>query len=63
MAKKRKVKSKGKKAHKPSVSPKKFEKYAGGAKSKTCPKCGPGVFMAKHKDGRYACGNCGFMEK
>lgn len=31
-------------------------------KSKFCPKCGPGVFMADHKD-RYACGNCGYMEK
>jgi len=28
-----------------------------------CPKCGPGVFMANHKDGRRACGKCGFMEK
>ena len=31
-------------------------------KSKFCPKCGPGVFMATHKD-RYACGKCGYMEK
>jgi len=31
-------------------------------KSKFCPKCGPGVFMADHKD-RYACGNCGYTEK
>ncbi len=22
-----------------------------------CPKCGPGVFMAEHKD-RFVCGNC-----
>ena len=27
-----------------------------------CPKCGPGVFLAEHKD-RFACGKCGFMEK
>jgi small subunit ribosomal protein S27Ae len=26
-----------------------------------CPKCGPGVFMATHKD-RKACGNCGYTE-
>ncbi|MBR2254631.1 MAG: 30S ribosomal protein S27ae [Candidatus Methanomethylophilaceae archaeon] len=26
-----------------------------------CPKCGPGVFMATHKD-RRACGNCGYTE-
>ena len=30
---------------------------------KFCPKCGPGVFMATHKDGRLACGKCGYMEK
>lgn len=27
-----------------------------------CPKCGPGIFMANHKD-RYTCGNCNYMEK
>ena len=26
-----------------------------------CPKCGPGVFMATHKD-RVACGFCGYTE-
>ena len=26
-----------------------------------CPKCGPGVFMATHKD-RKACGRCGYTE-
>ena len=26
-----------------------------------CPKCGPGVFMAAHKD-RTACGKCGYTE-
>jgi ubiquitin-small subunit ribosomal protein S27Ae len=31
-------------------------------KGKFCPKCGPGVFMATHKD-RYSCGKCGYMEK
>jgi ubiquitin-small subunit ribosomal protein S27Ae len=31
-------------------------------KNKTCPKCGPGVFLAKHKD-RETCGKCGYMEK
>jgi ubiquitin-small subunit ribosomal protein S27Ae len=29
---------------------------------KFCPKCGPGIFMADHKD-RYACGKCGYSEK
>jgi len=27
-----------------------------------CPKCGPGIFMAKHTD-RATCGKCGYMEK
>lgn len=27
----------------------------------TCPKCGPGVFMATHKD-RVSCGKCGYTE-
>jgi len=31
-------------------------------KNKFCPKCGPGVFLAKHKD-RAVCGKCGYMEK
>lgn len=25
----------------------------------TCERCGPGYFMAKHKD-RFTCGHCGF---
>ncbi len=31
-------------------------------KNKTCPKCGPGVFMASHKD-RWTCGKCAYTEK
>ncbi|RME31665.1 30S ribosomal protein S27ae [Candidatus Woesearchaeota archaeon] len=31
-------------------------------KNKHCPKCGPGIFMAAHKD-RATCGKCGYMEK
>ena len=27
--------------------------------SPICERCGPGYFMAKHKD-RYTCGHCGF---
>ena len=30
-------------------------------KNKSCPKCGQGTFMAKHKD-RITCGKCGYME-
>lgn len=28
---------------------------------KHCPKCGPGVFLADHKD-RVSCGKCGYTE-
>lgn len=31
------------------------------AKNKTCPKCGPAVFMAEHKN-RTSCGKCGYTE-
>ncbi len=31
-------------------------------KNKTCPKCGAGYYMAKHKD-RVTCGHCNYMEK
>ncbi|MBD3209629.1 30S ribosomal protein S27ae [Candidatus Woesearchaeota archaeon] len=31
-------------------------------KNKSCPKCGAGTFMAKHKD-RWTCGKCGYMER
>ena len=44
--------------HKPVV------KVEGDKVSRTkpvCPKCGPGVFMATHKD-RVACGCCGYTE-
>jgi small subunit ribosomal protein S27Ae len=30
-------------------------------KSRFCPKCGPGIFMAKHK-GREYCGKCSYTE-
>ena len=30
-------------------------------KGRTCPKCGPGVFMADHKD-RFYCGKCHYTE-
>jgi len=26
-----------------------------------CTKCGPGIFMAEHKD-RYSCGKCSYTE-
>ena len=30
-------------------------------KNRSCPKCGPGVFMAQHKD-RLTCGQCSYTE-
>ena len=37
--------------------------YDGGkAKNQSCPKCGPGVFMADHKD-RRTCGKCKYHEQ
>jgi len=30
-------------------------------KNMSCPKCGPGYFMAAHKD-RVSCGKCGYAE-
>lgn len=30
-------------------------------KNKFCPKCGPGYFLAEHKD-RMTCGNCGYVK-
>jgi small subunit ribosomal protein S27Ae len=30
-------------------------------KRKECPKCGPGIFLAQHKD-RVSCGRCGYTE-
>jgi len=36
--------------------------YEGGkAKNKSCPKCGPGVFMGEHGN-RVTCGKCGYTE-
>lgn len=32
------------------------------AKNRSCPKCGPGVMLANHKDRLY-CGKCHYMEK
>lgn len=30
-------------------------------KNQTCPKCGPGVFLAQHSN-RISCGKCGYAE-
>ncbi|MDR1404475.1 MAG: 30S ribosomal protein S27ae [Candidatus Methanoplasma sp.] len=47
-----------------SISKKDAYKISGGSVERTkpsCPKCGPGVFMATHKD-RVSCGKCGYTE-
>ena len=54
------------KAAAPKVSPAKSAAYkVDGDKvvreKPVCPKCGPGVFMATHKD-RVSCGKCGYTE-
>ena len=63
MGKKRKaVEKKGKiKRGKKKTSAvwKNYEK--GRKKNPTCPKCGPAVFMAVHKN-RVTCGKCGYTE-
>ena len=30
-------------------------------KKRHCPKCGPGIFLAEHKD-RISCGKCSYTE-
>lgn len=55
--KKRKVKKTGKKPKKENK--KEIKPYN---KTKSCPKCGPGVKLAEHKD-RLSCGKCGYYEK
>lgn len=52
---------KGKKPHKNKPTSKKWEHYADGKKDKTCPRCGPGTFLAIHKE-RVHCGKCGYTE-
>lgn len=32
---------------------------SGKSRNNSCPKCGPGVFLAAHKD-RETCGKCGY---
>ena len=43
---------------------KKYDVSSGTLKRKQsfCPKCGPGIFLAAHKN-RRTCGKCGYMEK
>ena len=52
---------KGKKPHKNKPTSKKYKKYANGKKGKSCSRCGPGIFLAVHKD-RLHCGKCKYTE-
>ena len=52
---------KGKKPHKNKPTSKKYKKYSEGKKGKQCPRCGPAIFLAVHKD-RIHCGKCGYTE-
>ena len=39
-----------------------WKKYKNGkVQGKWCPRCGPGVILAQHKD-RVTCGKCGYSE-
>lgn len=49
-----------KKGAKPA--PKKERETKPYVKGKSCPKCGPGIRLAEHKD-RRSCGKCGYFEK
>jgi small subunit ribosomal protein S27Ae len=65
MAKKVKANKKGKKPHKNNPTSKKYTKYkiVGDkvVREKSCPRCGPGVFLMNHK-GRLYCGKCHYTE-
>ena len=61
-----KSKIKGKKKHVNKPTSKKYSKYKieGDkiiSKAKSCPRCGPGIFLAEGK-GRLYCGRCHFTE-
>jgi small subunit ribosomal protein S27Ae len=56
---------KGKKPHKNKPTSKKYKYYkiAGNniKREKSCPRCGPGIFLANHKN-RLHCGKCNYTE-
>jgi len=65
MAKTKKSNKKGKKKHKNNPTSKKYTKYKieGNTlkRERTCPRCGPGVFLMNSK-GRLYCGKCHYSE-
>jgi len=60
-----KEKGEGKKPHKNKPTSKKWEMYnvSGNsvARKRACPRCGPGIFLANHKERLY-CGKCHYTE-
>ncbi|MDA3836733.1 MAG: 30S ribosomal protein S27ae [Nanoarchaeota archaeon] len=64
MAKKKIVK-KGKKPHKNKPTSKKYTKYQVNGdivtRQRSCPRCGPGIFLMEAKD-RVYCGKCHYAE-
>ena len=62
---KKKIVKKGKKEHKNKPTSKKYSKYKiSGDKvtrEKSCPRCGPGVFLM-NSQGRLYCGKCHYSE-
>ncbi len=63
---KKKPKKEGKRTKKAHRKMKKSSYYSFSAekierKKRFCPKCGPGTFMAEHKN-RFACGKCAYTE-
>jgi small subunit ribosomal protein S27Ae len=65
MGKKAKSVKKGKKPHKNNPTSKKYTKYkiVGDkiVREKSCPRCGPGIFLMNSK-GRLYCGKCHYCE-
>ncbi len=61
----KKGEKKGKKEHKNKPTSKKYSKYKieNGKimRQKTCPRCGPGIFLMQAKDRLY-CGKCHYSE-
>jgi ubiquitin-small subunit ribosomal protein S27Ae len=55
----------GKKPHRNKPTGKKYNHYKiegdKVTRGKSCPRCGPGVFLANHKN-RWCCGKCKYTE-
>ncbi len=55
----------GKKAHKNKPTSQKYKSYSMQGeilkRKRNCPRCGPGIFLAEHKD-RVSCGKCKYTE-